>query len=55
MADPGLEGVESCTLGMGIIERLGGRGGYEDRPPAETPLVADIENAGEYERFFSDT
>jgi len=40
----GLEGVERCTLGIGIIDRLGGLGGC---PNAEALLIPEIENVGE--------
>ena len=36
MAVPGREAEETCTLGMGIIDRLGGRGGKLDWPVGES-------------------
>lgn len=46
--DEGLEGEERCTLGTGIIDRLGGRGGCAN--PEEVVLMPDMENVGEKAR-----
>jgi hypothetical protein len=46
IADEGLEADENCKLGTGIIERLGGRGGWEDMGD----VALDVENAGEKAR-----
>ena len=40
MAVPGRDADETCTLGMGIMERLGGRAGKLFRPP-DTDAVGD--------------
>lgn len=39
----GLDGVERCRLGIGIFDRLGGRGGC----PNADVLVPETENVGE--------
>jgi hypothetical protein len=44
--DPGREAEERWKVGMGIIDRLGGRGGWMDDVP-------EAENAGENERFIA--
>jgi hypothetical protein len=44
MVVEGLEGTERCRLGIGIFDRLGGRGGC---PNADALLIPDTENAGE--------
>lgn len=46
--DDGREGVERCTLGTGIMDRLGGRGGCMGLDP--DALMPEVENAGEKER-----
>jgi hypothetical protein len=43
MDDPGREAEDRWKVGRGIIERLGGRGGWTDDPP-------EAENAGENAR-----
>ena len=48
--EPGREGVRTCTAGTGIIDLLGGRGGWE---PGDAVLNAEVENAGEWERVKS--
>ena len=47
----GLEGVDSCTLGIGIMDRLGGLGGG---PPTPDIPVEAVLNAGENARCIND-
>ena len=46
---PGRDAEETCTLGMGIIERLGGRTGIP-----VTDCVGDNARDGVMERYMSD-
>lgn len=45
IAEEGREGVRKCTDGTGIMDRLGGLGGWGDDPP-----YPETEKAGECER-----